>query len=198
MENKTIFLGLGVLAVGGFLAWKYLKQPTINAEEPTNEPTTENPTNPTNTTGAQTTAQGLKLGNEKPKVEDKADVKPATNVNTKAGGSTPVKGFAVDPNKMASAKSPFVNAKIMKDMSKKLPNGQIVPLFKKGDNVSVANTYGDSTMTYLEGNSSFKLKWDVDVYFPRYGSTSNTASGVGGAPQFDGGKSKGHNFPYFY
>jgi hypothetical protein len=197
MENKTIFLGLGVLAIGGYLAFKYLKQTNISTEEPTNEPTNGNAPNTTNQAGAQTTAQGLKLGNEKPKVEDKSDIKPPTNVNTKAGGSTPVKGIVVDPNKMASAKSPFVNVSVMKNLTIRLSNGDIVNL-KRGDKISVANTYGDSTMTYVEGNSSQKLKWDVDVYFPRYGSSSNTASGVGGAPQFDGGKSKGHNFPYFY
>jgi hypothetical protein len=105
-----------------------------------------------------------------------------------------VKGFGYDPKK-----APFVNAKIMKDISKKILTGQIVPLFKKGDVVSVANTFGDSTETYLESNKSFKLKWDVDVYFPRIKQKVNTEeSGSGGAPQFDGGKNKGHNFPYFY
>ena len=62
----------------------------------------------------------------------------------------------------------------------------------------MANTYGDSPMTYLEGSSSQKFKWDVDVYFPRTGTKTNTTSGAGGEPQFDGGKNKGHNFPYFY
>jgi hypothetical protein len=191
MENKTIFLGLGVLAVGGYLALRYFKNKGTSLQDPTNG----NAPNTTNQTGAQTTAQGLKLGEGNQIEEQNASVITPTNV--KAGGSTPVKGIVVDPNQMASAKSPFVNVSVMKNLTIRLSNGDIVNL-KKGDKISVANTYGDSTMTYVEGSSSQKLKWDVDVYFPRYGSTSNTASGVGGAPQFDGGKSKGHNFPYFY
>jgi hypothetical protein len=193
MENKTIFLGLGVIAIGGYLALRYFKNKGTSSQEPTNE----NPTNTTNQTGAETTAQGLKLGNEKPKVENKSDIKPPTNVNTKAGGSTPVKGITIDPNVLASAKSPFVTASVMKNLTIRTSNGDIVNL-KRGDKISVANTYGDSPMTYLEGSSSQKFKWDVDVYFPRTGTKTNTTSGVGGAPQFDGGKNKGHNFPYFY
>jgi len=187
MENKTIFIGLGALAIGGYLALRYFKNKGTSSEEPTpNVPST-------NQTAEQTTAQGLKFSNQQPIVQEKANVKPPTNLNTKAGGSTPVKAYQSNPTK-----APFVNAKIMKDISKKIL-GQIVPLFKRGDVVSVANTFGESTETYLESNKSFKLKWDVDVYGPRIKQRVNTTqSGSAQAPQFDGGKNKGHNFPYFY
>jgi hypothetical protein len=181
MENKTIFIGLGVLAVGGFLAWKYFKKPITTIEEPTNEPINK------------PSSGGYKLSTP----QEDAIIKPSTTLNTKAGGNSPVQGLVVDPNKMASEKPPFVNASVMKSLTIRLTNGDIVNV-KKGDKISVANTYGDSIMTYVEGNSSQKLKWDVDVYFPRYGNKINTSSGIGSSPQFDGGQTKGHNFPYFY
>lgn len=190
MELKNVIIGVGVLAVGGFLAWKYLKQPTTTTEEPTSEPT---PTNKSNSKGSVQTQEGTKLSTPQ---EDVA-VKPPTTLNTKVGGSTPVKGITIDPNALASAKSPFVTASVMKNLTIRTSNGDIVNL-KRGDKISVANTYGDSTMTYLEGSASQKFKWDVDVYFPRTGTKTNTMAGAGGAPQFDGGKNKGHNFPYFY
>ena len=156
MEIKNVIIGVGVLAVGGYLALRYFKNKGTSSEEPTNEPTSEPTEEPTpnvpstNQSAEQTTAQGLKLGNKQQKVETISNVKPPTN--TKLGGSTPVKAFEDNPTK---AKAPFVNAKIMKDISKKILTGQIVPLFKKGDVVSVANTFGDSTETYLESNKSF-------------------------------------------
>jgi hypothetical protein len=195
MESKNIIIGVGVLAIGGYLAYKYFKKPT-GQENENSENESANSTK--NQTAQEVTSQGLKLGETKEKIQEVADVKPSSSTTTMAGGNTPVKGITIDPNKISSSKAPFVNAKIMKDINKKILTGQIVPLFKKGDIVSVANTFGDSTETYVEGNTSLKLKWDVDVYFPRSGSKINTASGVGGAPQFDGGKTKGHNFPYFY
>lgn len=162
METRNILIGVGVLAIGGFLAWKFLKKPTITpkVEESTNE-------------------------NEV--------VSPKKTLETKVGGSTPVKGFVTNVNK-----SPFVSASLMKSMTIRLPNGDVVNL-KKGDKVSVANNYGEDAMTYIEGNTSQKLKWDVDVYFPRTAKgVGSTSISSGGAPQFDGNQNKRHNFPYFY
>jgi hypothetical protein len=183
MEIKNVIIGVGVLAVGGYLAWKYLKKPNIPTEEPIIEPKKS----------GKISQESTKLSTS----DEDVNVKPPTNLNTKAGGSTPVKGITIDPNVLASAKSPFVTASVMKNLTIRTSNGDIVNL-KRGDKISVANTYGDSPMTYLEGSSSQKFKWDVDVYFPRTGTKTNTTSGVGGEPQFDGGKKKGHNFPYFY
>ena len=190
MELKNVIIGVGVLAVGGFLAWKYLRKSDTVSQEPTKANDTND--EPTKSGGLQT-QKGTKLSTP----QEDVVVKSPTSVNTQAGGNAPVKGITIDPNKMASPKSSFVNASVMKPFTIRLSNGDIVNL-KKGDKVSVANTYGDSMMTYVEGNSSQTLKWDVDVYSPRTGTSTNTMAGAGGAPQFDGGKNKGHNFPYFY
>ena len=111
MENKTIIIGLGVLAVGGFLAWKYLKEPTTTTEEPTNEPINEPINEPTNEPINKPSSGGYKLSTP----QEDVIVKPPTSLNTKAGGNTPVQGITIDPNKMASPKAPFVKAKIMKE-----------------------------------------------------------------------------------
>lgn len=194
METRTIILGVGVLAIGGFLAWKFLGKQTSSqsSEQPSNEPK--------NQTAEETTRIGLELGKNKPAIPiDNAGEKPSSSVNTKLGGSKPVQGFAMNPN-LTSNKSPFVNASVMKSLTIRLSNGDVVNL-KKGDKLSVANNYGESAMTYVEGSTSQKLKWDVDVYYPRSSSgvnNANTSVGSGGAPQFDGGQKKRHNFPYFY
>lgn len=184
MELKNVIIGVGVLAVGGYLALKYLKKSNKSSEEPTSEPKTSR--------GLQT-QEGTRLLTP----QEEVNIKPPASTNTMVGGSSPVKGITIDPNALASVKSPFVTASVMKNLTIRTSNGDIVNL-KRGDKISVANTYGDSTMTYLEGSASQKFKWDVDVYFPRTGTKTNTMAGAGGAPQFDGGKNKGHNFPYFY
>ena len=170
METRTIIIGVGVLAIGGFLAWKFLKKesPIKINEEPTSS-------------------------NQDEVISDKKALQ------TLVGGNKPVQGFVANPT-ASSNKSPFVNASVMKDITIRLANGNIVNL-KKGEKLSVANNYGDNVMTYVEGSPSQKLKWDVDVYFPRSSSgiwNTNTYVGSGVEPQFDGGQKKRHNFPYFY
>lgn len=195
METKNIIIGVGVLAVGGFLAWKFLKKPAEpNNEQPTNEPMSGVPPNYT----AQQSTEIAKSLSKPTTPQSNAGSKPPTDTKSKAQvGGKPVQGFGINPNE-SSSKSPFVNASVMKNITVRLSNGDIVNL-KRGDKISVANNYGDSPITYLEGSSSQQLKWDVEVYYPRTSSgLKNTSSGIGGAPQFDGGKKKRHNFPYFY